>query len=233
MRIVEIALLATPLAFVSPLRAQVTTPQPPAIVTNAEAHADVPADRATLLVAIETRGSTAAAAAQDNARQTRTVLDTLRAIGLAREQLGTFGYNVQPVFAQTKVTGYIARNTVRVDIRKLDEVGRVIDASLAGGANSIGGLQFTAANADSARREALGRATVQARGDAEAVAKAAGGTLGVLLELTASGDAGPRPIMYARAMAGGAAAAPTPIDAGPITINVSVNARWQFVPANR
>jgi len=120
-----------------------------------------------------------------------------------------------------------------LDIRKIDDVGRAIDAALAGGANSIGSLQFTASNADSARREALARATVQARGDAEVLARSAGGTLGPLIELTASGDNGIRPIMYARAMAGGAAAAPTPIDAGPITISVSVSARWQFVPANR
>jgi uncharacterized protein len=122
---------------------------------------------------------------------------------------------------------------VRVDIRKIDDVGRAIDAALAGGANSIGSLQFTASNADSARREALARATTQARGDAEVLARSAGGALGPLIELTASGDNGIRPIMYARAMAGGAAAAPTPIDAGPITIAVTVNARWQFVPANR
>ncbi|HTD59417.1 MAG TPA: SIMPL domain-containing protein [Gemmatimonadaceae bacterium] len=233
MRIVEIAVLATPLALALPARAQVAAPQPPAIVTNAEAHADAPADRATVFVAVETRAATAAAAAAENSRLTKATLDTLRAIGLAREQLGTSGYSVQPQYTQRNVTGYLARNTVRVEIQKIDEVGRAIDAALAGGANSIGSLQFTASNADSARREALARATVQARGDAEVLARSAGGTLGPLIELTASGDNGIRPIMYARAMAGGAAAAPTPIDAGPITITVTVNVRWQFVPANR
>lgn len=225
MRIVEIAVLA---ALASPLGAQVAPP--PAIVTNAEAHADAVADRATLQVAVETRAPTAAAAAQDNARRTRATLDTLRTLGLTREQLGTFGYTVQPEYTRAQVTGYVARNTVRVDMKKIDEVGRVIDAALAGGANSIGGLQFTASNADSARRDAMARATAQARGDAEALARAAGGTLGPLLELTASGDNGVRPIMYARAAVAGAAAAPTPIDAGPITVTVSVNTRWQFVP---
>ena len=231
MRIVAIALLA-PIALVSPLQAQVTPPPPPAIVTNGEAHADVTPDRATLLIAVETHAPTAAAAAQDNARRTRTALDTLRSLGLAREQLGTYGYNVQPEYNRTNVTGYVARNTVRAEIKKLDDVGRVIDAALAGGANSIGGLQFTATNADSARRDALARATAQARGDAEALARAAGGTLGPLLELSASGESGVRPVMY-RAMVAGAAAAPTPIDAGPITLTESVTTRWQFVPANR
>jgi uncharacterized protein YggE len=232
MRIVEIACLA-PVALALPLRAQVATQPPPAIVTGAEAHADAPADRAALLVTVETRGATAAAVAAENSRLTRTTLDTLRAIGLAREQLGTLGYSVQPQYStQGKVNGYVARNTVRVDIRKIDDVGRTIDAALAGGANSIESLQFTASNADSARREAYGRATAQARGDAEVLARAAGGTLGPLLELTASGGNGARPDMIVRGLTS-AAAAPTPINAGPITITVSVNARWQFLPANR
>lgn len=231
MRIVEIALLAPVLA--SPLWAQVAAPPPPAIVTNAEGHADAAADRATILVTVETHASTAAAAASDNSRLTRATLDTLRALGLSREQLGTFGYSVMPQYTQGKITGYVGRNTVRVDIRKIDDVGKSIDAALAGGANSIGGLQFTASNADSARRDALAKATAQARGDAEVLARAAGGTLGPLIELTASGDNGIRPMMFAGAVVRGAAAAPTPIDAGPITVNVSVNARWQFLPTNR
>jgi uncharacterized protein YggE len=231
-RIVAVAMLVS-IALAWPVRAQVAAAQPPAIVTNAEAHSDVQADRATILVSVETHAPTAAAAGQDNARRTKSTLDTLRAMGLTREQLGTFGYTVQPEYTRQVVSGYVARNTVRVDIRKVDDVGRLIDAALAGGATSIGSLQFMASNADSARRDALARATVQAKADAEALARAAGGTLGSLLELTGTGDSGPRPVMYAARGMAGAVATPTPIDAGPITISVSVNARWQFVPANR
>lgn len=228
MKIVELACLAV---LASPVRAQVAPPQPPAIVTSADAHADVQADRAQLLVSVDTHGSTAAAAGSENSRITRATLDTLRATGLSREQLGTFGYNVEPQYNnQAKVNGYMARNTVRVDIRKIDDVGRIIDAALAGGATSIGSLQFTASNVDSARREALARATAQARGDAEALARAAGGTLGPLLELTGGGNNGFRPAMMA---VRGVSAGPTPIDAGPVTVTVNVTTRWQFVPANR
>ncbi len=221
----------------SALRGQTPVPPPPQINTNAEAEAEAPADRATLLVSVETRATTAAAAAADNARRVRTTLDTLRAMGLAKEQIGTFGYSVQPIYSRPApggqdgphVTGYVARNTVRVEIKKVDEAGRLIDAALAGGANSIGGLQFTSTNADSARRDALNRATLQARGDAEAIARAAGGTLGPLLEMSASGQGGRLMLAQMRVSATASAEA-TPIEAGPLTISVSVNGRWQFVP---
>jgi uncharacterized protein len=225
-----LALLALA-ALASRATSQQPSAPPPAIATSAEAHAEAPPDRATLLVAVETHAPTAAQAAADNARGVRATLDTLHALGFTREQLGTFGYTVQPQYNETKVTGYLARNSVRVDIHKLDDVGRVIDAALARGANSIGGLQFTASNEDSARRDAITHATAQARGDADVLARAAGGTLGPLLELTAINVGGVRPLYSAPMFA--AKAAPTPIDAGPIMVVVSVQARWQFIPANR
>src|SRR5476649_1159893 len=88
--------------------------------------------------------------------------------------------------APPRVTGYTVTNTVRADVRRLDDVGRIIDAALAKGANEISSLQFYSSKADSVRRAALGAAVTGARADAEALARAAGGTLGALLELSSS-----------------------------------------------
>ena len=68
-----------------------------------------------------------------------------------------------------------------------------VEAALAKGANQISGLEFYASKADDVRRAALANATAAARGDAEAMAHAAGGSLGPLLELTSVGVLG-RPI---------------------------------------
>jgi uncharacterized protein YggE len=58
------------------------------------------------------------------------------------------------------------------------------------------------------------------------MARAAGGSLGLLLELTST-DNGPRPVF--RAAAAAANGVMTPIEAGQQTLRVSVVARWQFV----
>jgi uncharacterized protein len=218
-------------------QAQITPPGPPTVNTTGHAEVTIPPDRATLLVAVQTQASTAAAAAADNARRTRAVLDTLHALGLSKDQTGTLGYTVSPRYTYDKgnahVVGYEAQNTVKVELKVIADVGKVIDASLAAGANNISSLQFTASNVDSARRDALSRATIQARGDAEAMAKAIGGSLGPPVELTTQTDGGVRfapGVMRLNAVAVNDAP-PTPVDAGPLTVSATVHGRWQLVPA--
>jgi len=121
-------------------------------------------------------------------------------------------------------------NTVRANLRKIEDVGRTIDAALAKGANEVSGIEFTSSRADSARRAAITEAVGHARADAEAMAKAAGGSLGQLLELT-SGVEPIRPFeaSMARARVAGTAG-PTPIEPGQLTVSATVTARWAFIP---
>ena len=191
-------------------------------------------DRATIFIGVRTRGATAAIAGADNARRQRAVLDTLRALGETAEDLSTVNYNVAPEYqyAQNgeippRVTGYTVTNTVRAEVRKLEDVGRLIDGALGKGANEISSLQFYSSKADSARRLALMRAVVNARADADALAAAAGGSVGALIELSSS-ESAPRP--QPRVMAAQMAAAKvTPVEAGEQSFFASVSARWAYL----
>ena len=232
------ATLAAPLAAQTPS----PTPPPPQIVTNGEGEAQVTPDRARVHIAVETRGKTAAEAAAENARVQTAVIARLRALGIPAERITTVGYNVQPEYNRSRdpdvneprVIGYVARNTVRADVWRMDQVGPVIDAALAAGANSVGGLDMYSSREDAIRRQALANAVNAARADAEAMASAAGGRLGPLLELTSGGFYRPQPTPMMR---GGAEmamqAADTPIAAGEQTVRANVMARWQFVPGPR
>lgn len=220
-----------------------TPQQPPTIMVNAVGEHRTTPDRASVMIAVQTRAATAAAASRENARIQRAVFDTLRAVGIPAEQLSTMGYSVQPEYRHdprggtpARVVGYVVHNMVRVEVRRLDQVGTVIDASLAKGANNINSLDFYVANRDAARREALSAAVSRARADAEAMARAAGGSLGQLLEMNSMEMDGPRPpIMYRRdaMMAEAASAAPTPVAPGEETVRASVMTRWAFVPGGR
>lgn len=211
---------------------------PPTLVANGQGETKVTPDRARLEVSVQTRAATAADAGAQNAKKQQSVLDALRKMGFTSEQLSTVNYNLFPEMQYDKngqsprVVAYNATNTVRIDIRDVGMIGKAIDASLEAGANMISSLSFYSSNTDAARRSALASAVARARSDADAMASAAGGTVGPLLELGTS-DFAP-PVIYNRAnlagdMAGKMAVA-TPIEPGEQTVTATVVARWVFVP---
>jgi len=223
-----------------PLRAFAQTPGAspfrPVIVTSSTGEAQLTPDRAAVYVGVQTRASTANAAARDNAQRQRAIIDAVVALGIPREQISTENYSVAPdsrydqATQRTTITGYVVSNVVRVEVHRTDQLGPILDAALAKGANQINSLDFFASNADSARHEALAQAVARARSDAEAMARAAGGTLGALVELGTS-EMSPRPVYRVSAYAlAASAAAPTPIEPGQQKVQVTVSARWVFVP---
>ena len=210
----------------------------PSLATSGTGEAKVTPDRAAVMVNVQTRGATAAAAASENARRTSAVLDALGKLGLPKSQLSTEGYSVNPEMAYgsgqaPRVTGYVVTNTVRAETHHPEQAGTIIDAALGAGANMINGLSFFASSIDEARRVAISAAVASARADAEAMARAAGGSLGNLMELSTQGPTvPPRPIYEMSAMARKSdVAMPTPVNPGEQTVSVFVTARWQFVPA--
>jgi len=209
----------------------------PQIAVTGRGEIKVSPDRATIQISVQTRAATAAAAAAENATKQQSVLSALRALGFTNDQLSTVNYNVYPEqrYDQGKepvIVGYNVTNTVLVDVRKLSQVGPAIDAALSHGANMITSLQFYASNTETARRTAIGTAIEKARADADAAARAAGGSLGSLLEINigAYNPPPPRPLMMAR-IAGGVAQDATPIQPGEETLSVEVSTRWRFNPA--
>jgi uncharacterized protein YggE len=209
----------------------------PQIVASGEGEVRITPDRATITVGVQSRAATAAGAAADNARRQRAVIDTLRAVGVSGDDISTTGYNVSPEMqysptgsAPPRVTGYTVTNSVQIELRKLEDVGRVIDAALGKGANEISSLQLRSTKADSARRAALAIAVANAKADAEAMARAAGGSLGSLLELSSTSYQSPRMPESLVRVSAMAAKMPTPIEPGQQTVSVTVSARWAFVP---
>jgi uncharacterized protein len=225
----------------APVSAQsqdIRQPLEPQIAVMGRGEVKVSPDRATIQISVQTRAATAATAAQENAKRQQEVLTALRALGLTNDQLSTVNYNVYPEqrYQEGKepiIIAYNVTNTIVADVRRLDQVGPVIDAALAHGANMITSLQFYASNTESARRTAIASAIEKARGDAEAAARAAHGSLGTLLEISIGSynPPPPRPLAMMRATAGVAAQADTPINPGEETLSVEVSTRWRFNPA--
>lgn len=232
-------LLAGLWAFSAPLTAQEgasRAPERPSISVSAQGSTRITPDRATIQIGVQTRGATAAAASAENARVAQRVIAAIRALGIGSEQISTVNYSVNPEYRHVEnrspeITGYTVHNTVVVDVRQIEQVGRVIDASLGAGANVINSLDFYASNTEEARRVALAAAVAKARLDAEVIARAAGGTLGSLAQASVGAYMIP---MRRENIAGGRAdmamaAPPTPVEPGSELLTVHVTTRWYFV----
>ncbi len=207
----------------------------PHIAVTGRGEARIDPDRATIQIGVQTRAATATAAATENATKQKAVFDALRALGLPADQLSTINYNLYPEQKyepnrEPIIVGYNVTNTLLVDVRKLNQVGPVIDAALSKGANMITSLQFYAFNTEEARRTAIAAAVHKARLDADAAARAAGGSVGALLEIDigAYNPPPPRPMLMGRVMAT-ASQVETPISPGEQIVSVEVTTRWRFI----
>jgi len=237
----KIVYLAAFLVFIKPLSAQqqpinATVDRIPQVIVAARGEIRIAPDRATIQISVQTRAATAAAAANENAAKQKAVFDAIRALGLELDQLSTINYNIYPEqrYEPNKepvVVEYNVTNTLLVDVKKLSQVGPVIDAAISKGANMITSLQFYASNTEETRRAAIRTAIQKARLDAEAAAAAADGSLGSLLEISIGAYYAPppRPMVMARAQVSEAADVAIPINPGEQTLSVDVNTRWRFI----
>ncbi|HZE08540.1 MAG TPA: SIMPL domain-containing protein [Gemmatimonadaceae bacterium] len=231
------------LAFIPALsHAQAASPssRQPEISTSGRGEVRLAPDYAYVLIGVTTQSRSAVETASENARKVAATISALRAVGLTEQQVRTTGYALTQVYeypknSPPKLTGFSARNGIRAEVRRLDDLGKVIDAAISAGATDISSIQFVASSTDSARRAALADAVRQARTDADVMARAAGGSLGRLISMNSGGSyqpAGGQAYLGEVIVTGAAMArssGPTPIAPGELTVVATVSARWDFV----
>jgi uncharacterized protein YggE len=209
---------------------------PPQLNITATGSVEVTPDRARVTLGVDTEAKTAQEAAQANAALQTRIIEAVRKAGIPAASIRTSGYNVAPrqeYIPSTRtwrVDGYQVTNLVVIVVEPVGKAGEVIDAALSAGANRVAGLTFEVKDATAAREEAMTKAVERARREADIVAKAAGGTVAGLLELSVNSfDNSPRPMMEMAMMRSDAAQ--TPISEGTQSVMVSVTTRWAFQPA--
>jgi len=211
---------------------QNASPSIPEIATSGRGEVHVTPDKAVLNVGIETRSGSANAAVGENAARVLKTIASLRSAGVDSAHITTGGYSLYPDYEKNRQVGFIARNNLRVEVLRITDVGKLIDAALSGGATQVSNIQFVRADSKEARRTALALAVADARRDAEILAQAAGGTLGRLIYLTSG--LSPQPMvtqLESVVLTGTASGYPqTPVIPGDLTIAAVASARWQFLP---
>lgn len=192
---------------------------------------------AYIQLGVTTQSPSAAEAVSENARRLAATIGALRGLGLTEQQVTTSGYSLSqsyeyPKNAQPKLSGFIARNTLRAEVRHLEDLGKVIDAAVSAGATDVSSIQFLVSNTEDARRTALADAVKRAREEADVIARAAGGTLGRLIAVNSGGVTLPGYSGYQGAVltsSAGGMLSPTPIVPGELSVVAQIFTRWEFV----
>ena len=147
-------------------------------------------DLAIFSAGVVTQGRTAAEAMSENSRRMDAAVAALRRAGIADRDIQTSALSLQPRYSDPEreamirarttgqpyvppaqpagptIIGYEATNNVQVRVRRLGEMGRIIDTLIEAGANQVNGPSFTldepAAALDEARVEAVATARQRA-----------------------------------------------------------------------
>jgi uncharacterized protein YggE len=189
-----------------------------------------------VLANVVTNASTAGAAAAENSRRVAAVIAKLREAGVAPAQITNGAYTIGQEFAngdRDKPRGFTARNMIRIEVSSVASVGKIIDASIAGGATEISPVQFTAPNLREAQADAMRLAVANMHRDAEILAEAAGGSLGRLLSITGASGSSAYRVLGGVALATSSLARvsePTSLQPNDIVVNASASGRWEFIP---
>lgn len=226
----KLFLVASLLALASSAAAQTLTPlaNEPVVVMTGEGLVKAAPDQGWVTLATESRSKNPKDAQAANTAAMTSVQQKLIAAGIPKDAIRTLSYDLQLesdwVNGRQVPRGYVARNLIEVRLDDLSRVGEVIDLAVTSGANSVHGVRFDLKNRESLEREALKRATADARARAEAAAAGAGRSVDRVIRIEEPGNRPfpPPPPMMMQRSAMAAERADVPIVAGEIEIRTQV-----------
>lgn len=194
-------------------------------------------DTAAVTAGVTTQGATAREALDANTKAMASLIATLKTAGVEAKDIQTSDFSVSPQYLYSdkdangdtpppRITGYNVQNGVNVKIRKLADLGKILDQIVTAGSNTINGVSFSVEDPAKLFDEARKAAFADAEGKAKTYADTAGVGLGSIISISEDADASPpQPVMF-KAMAARADAAPVPVEAGQLTFDVSASVMW-------
>lgn len=174
------------------------TPRTLTVLGRAELQASP--DRAVVMVSVRTRGKSAGDAAKENARRSEAVLGAVRPRLDPADRTETGAYRIEPVHEYQenrapRIVAYDAVNTLRIETRRVADLGPLLDAVTAAADASVDAISFELADPNAKQAEALERAAQAARVRAARIAQGLGVRLGRIVEAREAGASAPPPPM--------------------------------------
>ncbi|HWJ58803.1 MAG TPA: SIMPL domain-containing protein [Sphingomicrobium sp.] len=190
-------------------------------------------DVAVITAGVVTRSANAGAAMREAAARMSRVRSQLTAAGVADRDIQTSNISLNPdyVYENNKpprITGYNAQNTVTVRFRNIADAGKILDALVAVGSNSINGPSFVIDKPEAALDEARAQAVAMGRARAELYARSLGLRVARVVAVTENGGGYNPPPPMPMAVARMEAQADTKIDPGEQKLQVSLTMTYEL-----
>ena len=192
-------------------------------------------DIATLNLGVSVEKETVAEAREAAAVAMTAVLDSLKANGTAEEDIQTENFSIHPQYDYTEngrvLRGYRVNNTISAKVRDLQSLSDIIDDAAGAGGDIIvvRSIQFMIEDPTELQMQARALAAKDAEAKAQTLADAHGVKLGKPVIITEVTSGGIFPIVYAEsAVADDSFRTPTPIEAGQLTVTVSITVVYEF-----
>lgn len=223
------ALAPGQLAAGKPLLAGEISRGPSGIAVAGEAQVSGKPDIAYITIGVQTQAPTASQAHQENATAMDRIVARVRGLGIPEKDIRTSGLSLHPIFEkEQRLVGYRASNNLTVTAADVGLVGKVLDEAVAAGANTAGSVRFGFKDEENLRQQALEAAAKNARAKAEAIARGLGLQIKGVEAVQEEGVAMPMPVPRAMGVEFAAAAPPTPVMPGELTITARVRVVFSY-----
>jgi uncharacterized protein YggE len=190
-------------------------------------------DTAIVTTGVLSQGATAAEALAANTTSMNALFAALKEAGIADKDVQTSNFAVMPRYnfqdgKAPELVGYDVSNTVTVIVRKVGDLGPLLDKVVQAGSNQINGIGFDVSQPEAALDQARKLATEDATRKAKVYAEAMGISLGPVMSITEGVSYQPPMPMARGKVMMDAAAAPVPVAAGEQSLSVDVNITWEI-----
>jgi uncharacterized protein YggE len=179
---------------------------------------------------VQTDNADAKAAQTENSAKMKTVIDQIKALGIAETDIQTANYYMYPKYDYengNEIIGYTISYNINVTVRDIAKTGEIVDAGVAAGANSANNIQFSIADTSPHYDAALKAAIANAGEKGSVIASAIGAIVGVpakIVELE-SYNMPTAEAAVAKDMSGGAG---MPVQIGELEVSAAVEITYEY-----
>lgn len=187
-------------------------------------------DKVSIQLEVMTENEQLSLAQQENARKMNQVIKSLVQLRIPQENIQTTAYNINPIYdyidGEQVFRGYRVSNMITVQIKNIDQAGKIIDVAVQNGVNQVSNIQFSIEDEQIAYQQTLSAALKNAIAEAQVIAE----TLNINfdptpIKIVEETIANPATFKTFATMDSGVS---TPIEPGQIIVRATIKAQFQY-----